>query len=473
MATDGKEQKVVSFLEGVVGKDYVTVSVFEKIKQSVDPFPYHAERDKLPLAVVLPEKKEQIAEILKYANKENVPVFVRGSGTQLAGSSRPHTPGIMLNTSRLTSFEVKEGYGFFETGPGVTVGAAGDMLAERGWFLPILPGSRVIASMGGVIANNTSGHIIDAALGKLADYVLGVEVVLPTGEIIETGTTGLRKPAGMDLTKMFVGGDGIMGVVTKIRMRLIPLVKQSYGIAIYPDLKPIARAVKNMYLEKAPPPLFTEFMDHNVSRIAFEIKEMEPPPGPVIFFVGIGQDKEEADKKMAKVMEVFKKEDPITAYPITDLEEWKKIWVAREVIAPYLMNKLQGKLIAIELVSNLAQLEEAVEEGARFNEGIPYLEDLTNYYFGHIGALTMHPTFILPPEWDDEIMREINKNQFAKEAAFNLKYGTCGGEWGQFSKRTPFFVKRYGETAYELVKKMKTAFDPNNILNPGILEGYR
>jgi glycolate oxidase len=107
------------------------------------------------------------------------------------------------------------------------------------------------------------------------------------------------------------------------------------------------------------------------------------------------------------------------------------------------------------------------------DEGIPYLEDLTNYYFGHIGALTMHPTFILPPEWDDEIMHEINKNQFAKEAAFNLKYGTCGGEWGQFSKRTPFFVKRYGETAYELVKKMKTAFDPNNILNPGILEGYR
>ena len=473
MATEGKEQQVLSAMESILGKDHVTDSIFERIKESLDPFPYHTTREQLPVVVVLPESKEEISEIFKYANQEKIPVFVRGSGTQLAGSSRPHTPGIVLNTSRLTHFEINEEYGFFESGPGVRVGEAGDMLAEKGWFLPILPGSRVIASMGGVISNNTSGHIIDAAIGKLADYVLGLEVVLPTGEIIETGTKGLRKAAGMDLTKMFVGGDGVMGVVTNIRMRLIPTVKQSYGIAIYKDLKPIARGVKRMYLEKAPPPLFMEFMDHNVSTIAYQIKDMEPPPGPVIFFVGIGQDKEEADRKMAKVMEIFKQEDPVTAYPITDLEEWKKLWVAREVIAPYLMNKLQGKLIAIELVSNLAQLEEAMEEGARFNEGIPYLEDLTNYYFGHIGALTMHPTFILPPEWDDEVMREINRNQFKREADFNLKYGTCGGEWGQFSKRTPFFLRRYGETAYELVKKMKAVFDPNNILNPGILEGHR
>jgi glycolate oxidase len=467
------EQSIVSFLESVVGSDNVTTNVFEKIKQSIDPFPYHAEKEKLPIAVVLPQTKEQISEVLKYANREKVPVFIRGSGTQLAGSSRPHTPGIMINTSRMRSFEIKEDYGFFESGPGIRNVEAADMLAEKGYFLPILVGSKVIASMGGLSSNNTSGHVIDAAIGKPADYVLGLEVVLPTGEIIETGTMGLRKPAGTDLTKMFIGGDGILGVITKIRMRLMPMVKQSYGIAIFQHLNPIASGVKRMYLEKAPAPLFMEFMDHNVSTIAYQIKGMEPPPGPVIFFVGIGHDKEEADKKMAKVMDVFKKENPIDAYQITDLEEWKKLWGAREVIAPYLMNKLQGKLIAIELVANLAHLEEAMEEGARFNEGIPYLEELTNYYFGHIGALTMHPTFILPPQWDDDRMRQINKYQFQKEAEFNLKYGTCGGEWGQFSKRKNFFVQRYGETAYELVKKIKLVFDPNNILNPGILEGYR
>jgi glycolate oxidase len=473
MLKSEKDQGILSFLEGVAGKDYATTSIFEKIKESLDPFPYHLKKDNLPIAVVLPENKEQISEILKFANKGKIPVFVRGSGTQLAGSSRPHTPGIVINTSRLTSFEIMEDWGFFESGPGVRVADAGYMLGEKGWFLPIWPGSRVIASMGGVISNNTSGHIIDAAVGRIADYVYGLEVVLPTGEIIETGTRGMRKAGGMDLTKMFVGGDGIMGIVTKIRMRLTPIAQQAYGIAIYKDLKPIARGVKRMYLEKAPKPLFMEFMDHNVSTIAYQIKDMEPPPGPVIFFVAVGQDKEEAEKKMVKVMKIFQEEDPVEARAITDMEEWKKLWVAREVIAPYLMSKLGGKLIAIELVANLKNLEEAMEEGERFNEGFPYLEDLTNYYFGHIGALTMHPTFVLPPDWDDEIMREINKLQFQKEAEFNLKYGTCGGEWGQFSKRTPFFIMRYGEMSYELVKKMKAVFDPNNILNPGILEGYR
>ena len=192
------EQSIVSFLESVVGSDNVTTNVFEKIKQSIDPFPYHAEKEKLPIAVVLPQTKEQISEVLKYANREKVPVFIRGSGTQLAGSSRPHTSGIMINTSRIRSFEIKEDYGFFESGPGIRNVEAADMLAEKGYFLPILVGSKVIASMGGLSSNNTSGHVIDAAIGKPADYVLGLEVVLPTGEIIETGTMGLRKPAGTD-----------------------------------------------------------------------------------------------------------------------------------------------------------------------------------------------------------------------------------------------------------------------------------
>ena len=103
MEKDSKEQEITSFLRGVVGKDNVSVSVFEKIKQSVDAFPYHVTMAHLPYTVVLPENKEQISQVLKYANREKIPVFVRGSGTQFAGSSRPHTPGIMINTGRMTA----------------------------------------------------------------------------------------------------------------------------------------------------------------------------------------------------------------------------------------------------------------------------------------------------------------------------------------------------------------------------------
>jgi glycolate oxidase len=473
MGTDKRENEIVSCLEGIVGPEFVSTSRFEKIKQSVDAFPYHADFNNLPIAVVLPKTAQDISEILKYANKEKIPVYVRGSGTQLIGASRPDTSGIVIFTSRMNTFEIKEDYGYFESGPGVRNAEAMDMLAEKGYFLPLVIGAKFIASMGGATSNNTSAHLVDTGIGKPADYILAVEVVLPTGEIIETGTHGLRKPAGTDLTKWFVGGDGILGVITKTRMRLVPMIKYAYGIACFSELGPIARSVRRMYIEKKPPPIFMEFLDHNVATIGYTNKGLEAPPGHVIFFVSYDREKKAADEKMELLIDVFKKEHPTYAYPVTDMDEWKKVWTARESTIPFLMNSLKGRLLVAEIVSNLAQFEEAMEEGAHFNKGIPYLEDLTNYYFGHIGALAFHPSFIVPPDLGDERLREISNLVFQREAEFNTKYGTCGGEWGQFSKRKNFFIMRYGETSYELVKKIKATFDPNNILNPGVLEGYR
>ena len=473
MVTDKRETEIVSFLGGIVGPEFVSTSEFEKIKQSLDAYPYHADMNNLPIAVVLPETAQHISEILKYANQEKIPVYVRGSGTQLIGASRPDTPGIVIFTSRMTTFDIKEEWGYFEAGPGIRNEEAKVILAERGYFLPLVIGAKHIASFGGATCNNTSAHLIDTCLGKPGDYILAVEVVLPTGEIIETGTHGLGKPAGTDMTKYFVGGDGILGVITMTRMRLVPQIQYSYGIACFSELAPIARGVKRMYLEQVPVPIFTEFLDHNVSTICYTNKGLEAPPGHIIFFVSHGRDKETADKKMEMLMDVYRKEGPVYADPVSDMDMWAKVWSARESAIPFLMNKLEGRLLVCEVVGNLAQFEEMMEEGARFNEGIPYLEDLTNYYFGHIGAMAFHPSFIVPPDLGDERLRELTDLLYKREAEFNTKYGTCGREWGQFAKRKDFFIMRYGQTSYDLMKRIKAAFDPNNILNPGVLEGYR
>jgi len=473
MSTDHKEQEIVSFLEGIVGPDYVTTSRFEKIKQSLDAYPYHADMNNLPIAVVVPKTSQEISEILKYANKEKIPVYVRGSGTQLIGASRPDRSGIVIFTSRMKTFDIKEDWGYFEAGAGIRNQEAKDLLAERGYFLPLVIGAKHIASFGGATSNNTSAHLIEPSVGKPGDYILAVEVVLPTGEIIETGTHGIGKPAGTDLTSWFVGGDGILGVVTKTRMRLVPNIQYSYGIACFSELASIARAVKRMYLEQVPVPIFTEFLDRNVAEIGYTNKGMEAPPGHVIFFVSYDREKETADKKMDLLMDVYKKENPIYAEPVTDMVQWEKVWTARESTIPFLMNNLQGRLLVCEVVCNLATFEEGMEEAAAFNKGVPYLEDLTNYLFGHIGALAFHPSFIIPPDLGDERMWELSRLLYKREAEFNTKYGTCGREWGQFSKRKDFFIMRYGQTSYDLVKRIKAAFDPNNILNPGVLEGYR
>jgi glycolate oxidase len=465
--------RLIEEAQKIVSKKWVSTHIFEKIKNSLDPFPYSADRETLPYAVVMPGTAEEVSQLLTYANQAQVPVFVRGSGTSFTGASRYHLPGLVLSTHRLNHIDIFEDYGFFECGPGCICAEVEEPLKERGYFLPAAPGSRVIASMGGIIANNTSAHIVDTSIGKPGDYVLGVEAVLPTGEIIETGTKGLRRPAGTDLTKLFVGGDGLLGVVTKIRMRLVPDFERAFGLALYKDLDGVARAVQRMYREKAPAPLFMEFMEERAARIGFGLKGIPYEGGSVVLFVCAGDSKEEAAKRAERVLLSLKAENPIEARLVEDKGLWEKLWGAREVIGSFLMQESGNQWSSAEIVSNLRDLADCMRDAASFNNGLPTLGHLTTYLFGHIGALTMHPGIIIPKDWDDETKLKAVNEKFQREEELNLKYETCGGEWGQFAKRTPFFVKRYGIKGFEVVRDMKKALDPNNIMNPGVLEGYR
>jgi glycolate oxidase len=465
--------RVSKRMETIVSPKYVSTTMFDRIKSAQDPFPYELSMEQVPYVVVMPNSKEEISEIVKYANIDKIPIFVRGSGTHLGGASRPHTGGIVINTHRLNKIVFMEDYGFFECEPGCICTKVGEELDTKGYFFPMAPGSRRIASMGGLVSNNTSGHVIDASIGKSGDYVYGLEVVLPNGEIIETGTMGLRRPAGTDLTKYFLGGDGLFGIITKIRMRLLPPVQKAYGAAIFSNLASLAKGVQRMYREMRPAPFFMEFMDHKTATVGYKIKGMEPPKGSVIFFVCIGNTKEEASNKVTQILKSFQAENPDEAFKVDDLDMWEKLWSAREVIGSFLMQKDGTQWSAAEIVSNLKDLVECMEEVQNFNKGVPLLAELDLYLFGHIGSLTFHPGVLIPRQWDSEKKRKVVIERFKKETELNVRYNTCGGEWGQFSKRKDFFVKRYGETGYEFVKSIKKVIDPNNILNPGVLEGYR
>jgi glycolate oxidase len=466
-------ENIVNELREIVSEKYVASSLIDRIVSAEDTFPYELREEEVPYAVVMPGSKEEISAILKLANREGIPVFVRNSASQLAGSTRPHTHGIMLSTKRLTRMEVFEDYGYFECGAGCVVLKVAQKLEGLGYFLPVHPGSRRIASMGGCISNNTSAHLVDSSIGKLGDYVLGVEVVLPNGDIIETGTKGMRRPAGTDLTKFFVGGDGLLGVITTIRMRLIPDFKYSYAAAYYKDLKSLARAVQRVYYEKRPQPLLMEMMDERTTRLGFKVKKLPVPEGAILFFASTGYSDEEAESRREQVLLSVKAEKPIEVKKLKDIDEWNAILSAREVISSFLSQETGDYWKSAEVIANLKYLPEAAEECADFARGLPICGSLEHYLYGHIGAVSLHPGILIPREWDSGKKREALKELFEREAELNLKYGGCGGEWGQFSKRTPFFIRRYGNESYELVKNIKKTVDPRNILNPGILEGYR
>ena len=470
---DGKLERDLKALENIVSKDYISTDLFERVKNTIDIFPYEVERGQVCSAVVMPGSKGEIIEILNYANREKIPIFIRGSGTHLGGNYRPHIPGIVVSTHRLNKLRIFEENGYFECEPGCIVGNVAEKLEEMGYFLPMAPGSRKIATMGGSIANNTSGHIVDPSIGKPGDYVLGLEIVLPNGDVIETGTKGLRRPAGTDLTKLFMGGDGLLGIITMIRMRLVPKFKEAYGIAIYDDLLSLARGVHRMYMEKRSAPLYMEFMEERAAILGFNLRGLAPPGGHVNLFVSIGSSAQEANDKADRILESLRAERPIDAYRVMDQDTWDKIWSSREVIASNLTQIRGDQPKSAEIVSDLQHLVNCMEECIHFNQGLPILSQLELHLYGHIGALTFHPAILIPRDWENENKRKAIGELFQKEMELNLKYGTCGGEWGQFGKRKDFFVRRYGERSYGIIKDFKQILDPSNILNPGVLEGYR
>lgn len=458
-------------LKALLPEAAMSTSYFERINNALDPYTSSEviTQDQVPYAVVRPGSTAEVSQVMKYANDKKIPVFVRGSGTSLHGASKYRHAGIVINTRRLDHLNIDKENGYAEFGPGHRVLELKTALEKEGYFLPLVPGSIRVASVGGMINNNSSAHAVDTCMGKPRDYILGLEVVLPTGEVIETGTKGLRRPAGTDLTQYFVGGDGLLGVITGIRMQTVPMFCSAYGVAYFSDEITAAKAVQRIYLEKAPVPLFLEYLDSRVAKIAYQIQDLPEPEGSLIMFHAIGQTNDEATHKINRLVETIQKESIIEAHRIEDLDEWHKIWLARESALPYICQGGKGVFGLSEVVSTVKDLDKCMEDTKNMHKGMPTLEKLGEpYIMGHIGALTFHPVYIFPADWSEEEKAKGIEEMFFKEAEINTRYGTVGGEWGQFAKRTPFYLQRYGKEMYRLVKDIKKVFDPNGILNPDI-----
>lgn len=160
-----------SDMEAIVGKDNVSKSIYDRIIYGLDPMPWDLEENETPYVVVRPSSTQEISEIMKYANKNRIPVVPHGSGTLLHGGSRPRRKCIILDTTRIDFFNIYRDFGFFECGPGIRILDLTVKLQKFGFFLPCHPGSRRIASMGGLVANNTNGHLVDASIGTLTSGI--------------------------------------------------------------------------------------------------------------------------------------------------------------------------------------------------------------------------------------------------------------------------------------------------------------
>jgi glycolate oxidase len=468
---DVNVSKLTKDLGKIVGKDHVHTDRPTSVVYAKDVMPWDLEEKNIPYAVVRPSNSQEVSKILKYANEKLIPVHIHGSGTSLVGLARPKTKGIVLDTARMKKITVYPERGYFEAEPGLHVVQVRKELAQHNAMLPVFPGSELVATIGGTIAVNTSAHAVDAALGKPGDFVLGFEVVLPTGEIIQTGTESTRRPAGIDPTKFFIGSEGLLGVLTLVRMRLIPLPYFEHIVAYYNTTEDILDTVMAMYKQGIHPPLFFEYLDERAAKVGFEAVGLKEPIGAVAMMRVHSWSKAASEEKAQKFLEFLKGGNPIEAKIIKDTEEWNKVWSSRAEAGNY-MYRL-GMTFGSEISPRVDKLKDAFFEAKSIVLSLESYKNPEFISFGHIGAPTIHAyAFIPTKDISNEVKKAITLEMREKTEDLNIKYGGCGGEWGLTAQRVSFLKKKYEEPLYETLVKVKKVLDPNDILNRGNLQGW-
>jgi len=470
-----ENKRIIEDLTALIGRENLSDNIYERAAYGQTALLPEMEQDKIPIVVVKPASGEDTAKVVKYADEHTIPITIQGAGTAFIGSSRPKRPGsILLNTQGLTSIEMNEDDMYVEVGAGVNNYDLERFLEERGYMLPANVGSKYSSTIGGAVAINTIGHMVDICLGKLIDYVMGVEAVLPNGELIETGTKSIRRPAGIDYTRFFAGMEGLFGVITKIRLRLLHDFNKAYVISFFPKMTDVARGFMAYYREKLPPPLYGEVVCKEACEGPFRIRGLGEPRGDMALAILIGHTQEDADRQAGEMMRVFKQEGAVETHIVTDLQEQKDYWDSRDNIANILQTPegeenlvIAGAMEVPVSLSHLADLVEYLQTGHNYE----ILHECRLFIYGHIGICDLHGMWVCKESWpmQKKIQAMIASRKLSTE--IYIKWGCAPGEVGQTGSRIAFVKERYGDAAYSMITRMKKAIDPNNTLNPGNLEG--
>ena len=470
-----KENPIVTDLKKLIGKQDVSGEIFDRISYGQDSAQPDLDPEKIPIAVVKPRTAQAVSAVVKYSNENKIPIYIHGAGTAFKGSPKPKRPGsILLSTHELTSIEAHEEDMYYELGAGVNLYQLEKLLLSRGYFLPMCIGSKFASTIGGAVSINTIGHMVDVCVGKIIDYVMGVEVVLPNGEIIDTGTRSIRRPAGLDMTRYFVGGEGLYGIITKLRLRVAPDPKKSYVVGFFPEMTDIARAFQRFYREKMPPPLYGELLDKVAAEAPFDMRGLGKPKGHMALAITVSHSQREADELAKRTVEIFESENAVDAYVVDDEKERKDLWDARDNILNILQASdgddglvMAGAVEASVPLSHLDDVLDYLQTGHDYSA----LKEARLFIYGHIGTCDLHGMWVAPVSVSPEKRSRIAKAAIQLESDINVMWGCASGEVGQTASRITFFKRRYGAAAHAMLMDMKRAVDPNNILNPGNLEG--
>jgi glycolate oxidase len=448
-------------LAAIVGDDHVRVDDGALTAYARDATPLFRAR---PQAVVLPGSTEEVAAVLRYATAHGVPVVPRGAGTNLCAGTVPLDGGIVLVLTRLNKLlEISPEELLARAQTGVTTAALARAAAERGLLYAPDPGSHTVSTLGGNVAT-CAGGLRGLKYGVTRNHVLGLEAVLPTGEIIRTGGRLWKDVAGYDLTRLLTGSEGTLAVITEATVALLPAPADTgTGVAYFDTLADASRAV-TADIAAGIVPATLEFLDRKCIAAVEEFAGLglRRDAGALLIF---GDDGSPAtvSAHLARIQDVCLDTGALEVTLAEDVARADALLAARRCSLP-----------ALSRLGPLTILEDATVPRHRMAEMVDRIDKIADRYdlriatFGHAGDGNLHPTCVLDPDDGDGAARAHRAFAEIFAAALDLD-GTITGEHGVGAAKLPYLADRLGEDQMALLRRIKKAFDPAGILNPGKL----
>lgn len=446
-------------LRAIVGPAGILTATEDLIPYSYDATAMMKAR---PAAVVCPQNGEQVAKILCLANEVGLKIVARGSGTGLSGGSVALDEAVVLSTLQLNRIlEIDEKNLTATVEPGVITAELHRAVEERGLFYPPDPGSMKICTMGGNVAEN-SGGLRGLKYGVTRDYVMGLEVVLPNGEMMWTGSKCPKDVAGYDLRQILVGSEGTLGVFTKILVKLVPKPRAKRTLmAIFPRMEDAAATVAAIIAAKIIPATL-EFLDQMTIACVEGYASIGLPTdaGAILLMESDGHPVVAAEE--ADTMGRLARACGATRLQVAqDESEATKLMQARRMALPAL-----ARTRPTIMLEDISVPRDRLVEIVQRVQAIAVKENLMIGTFGHAGDGNLHPTILLDERDPDEVTRMRRGFEAIVEAAWELG-GALTGEHGTGLLKRDFLERFFPKPALEMMRKFRASMDPNEVLNPG------
>jgi glycolate oxidase len=419
----------------------------------------------VPDMVVQPRTTEQVAEILRIAFENDVPVTPRGAGTSVTGAALACHGGIVIDLSKMNKVkEVNLDDMYVVVEPGLICGDLNKMLAPD-FFFPPDPGSSNICTLGGMVSTNASG-VRAAKYGTTKDFVMGMEVVLMGGEVIRTGCRAPKNSSGYDLSRLFATSEGTLGVITEITLRILPSPPYAaFASACFDDLRDAGSAVSDIF-RRGIELSACEILDDMSLQVVEQMMGIDVPDTKGMLLMEVDGHKEAVLDNIHRIVDICREHDGKHVEWSDDPEERARVWAARGGLVPSLSRYLPGQRlipIAEDFGVPMSKIPETIEE----IQQIAKRYDITIATFGHVGDGNVHSTFVVdvrdPTAWPK--IRKVG------EELLNMtirKGGTITAEHGTGIAKSSFLRSEIG-CGMDIMKRIKDTFDPKGLMNPGKL----